>query len=231
MPSKRKFQPKIGAAMRRAKKPRVSLKAKVAKISRTLKDSLEVRRKEVSGNIQPNTTATFVLLNGMSQGDQDGQREGDHTKLLNVNLRGHYSRNPTSNGGQIAPVLSRMMLITLKDSSAGAPVMADLLQVPADLTSEFVHEGRRNFVVHWDSLTCANYDYTFDNTNQQFETHGYCKLINVYRKLAYKSDYTGNAGTISDLRRNALYLVIVSNHPTTADCPTLNYRAIVKYNA
>lgn len=217
--------------MRNARKAKAKAKieareplAKVAlnraiSVKRQLKAQAEVRFKDSYATSSASSAGSIILLNGTTVGDSNGQREGDNILIKSVRVNGHFI-------GADATNIIRVMLVIDKQPNQATFNLTDLLDTTS---SEAVHAYRQTtsrdrFTVLYDRKWST---VGSSGTNPNDST---LRLYKFSKRLNLKSWYFGSAGTVADLKTNALYLVFMSDSGAVTH-PTFVYNARVKFVA
>lgn len=149
------------------------------------------------------STATFLLLNGMSLGTSSSTRIGQSVKCQGMDLRFSISGNVTA-------VQSYTRLLVVYDKQANGAIFSILsLLNAADTIASYAVGSQMRFNVL--------YDETFATS-----TAGPLNIVN-FTKLGVNqhTEYTtGNAGTIADINSGSIYLVYISDQ--AVNTTTLN---------
>lgn len=165
-------------------------------------------------NIAFVTTGTFQLLNGMATGDTDGTREGQciYLKSIKIRMAIQSDTSTTDNTNEI-----RIMLIydkqpngailplnqVLYDSTAGA--IALLSSRHPDFMKRFAVLYDKNYSLHTLPNTGATPGADVAGLPIKFLT-----ISRAFPKGATETQYNGgNAGTVADITRGSLYLVVL----------------------
>ncbi len=140
------------------------------------------------------TTATLDLLNGMTQGNANGNRSGQSVKCENVDLRFVCTI-------AAAAVTSFVRVLVVMDKQANGAVFAigSLLNATT-VVSHYTVGSQNRFVVFFDET------FAMDANGQQCLT----KVVRL-NDNSHTEYGTGNAGTIADINSNSLYLVHLSD--------------------
>lgn len=204
-----------------------TLKDRVKRVEKTLKNDEVKYQLTIAGSFTVSTTPSMLLLNAMTRGDSIQQRTSDSIRALMFELTGILQ---TGNNAIV-----RVMLISDKSplgtaikfsavtpatgyAFAGAASSAILPYQMMNFNNTSLSEEFRIF-----------YDKTFNVTT----TDVFGIPITIKQKIDVEAEYKGgNAGTVADLSKNALYLVVFGSNsvggvPTTT---TLVYDSCLYYS-
>jgi len=151
------------------------------------------------------TTATFVLLNGVTLGDTAILRTGDSIKMDGCSIRYFMSI-----GGVASLSFERVMIVMDKQSNQAVFPIANLLNATT-VVSPYVPESKDRFVVLHDKSYKLALNENFGEIDEA--------NIGVQSHVDYALG--ANAGTVADILTNSLYLVHFSNQ--AVNTVTLTY--------
>lgn len=224
MPFKPNYNPKYrakGSSYRhnqpgRAANYRAGL-GQLAKDVVTLKNliNVEFKASTLALTSTVNETGTLQLLNGLTKGDNNNNREGATVRIKSVQLKGNMKIHATPEQS-----LVRRILFIDKQPNQTAPTMAELLDLsssqPTDALRNLNH--RKRFVILDDDLI------TLNKNGKAIALFPKCykrvDMITVY-------DTGSNTGLIADIETNALYVLYVSNQPSNV--PSIEHTARIRY--
>ncbi len=161
----------------------------------------------VQSAVNMSTTATFVLLNGMQLGDTAITRTGQSIKMDALDLNAYVTGNLTA-----VQTSSRILIVLDKQPNGAIFAIGNLLNSTTS-TSMFTVGGQSRFVVLFDNAFALS---TGGPLNCQFS-----KRIQLGQHTEYN---TGNAGDITDINTNSLYLVFLSDQGTNFPIMTIYLR-------
>lgn len=177
--------------------------------------------------------AQTILLNGFVQGNANSTRIGDQVTSTSIQMKGNITMPSVAT--ITTPTTWRIIVFRDMQSNGVAPTAAMLLDVStithyyiAPYNSDYTHRFR----VIFDKRGTINPNYvgTFNVatgvTTAQSQT---IQKISFKRRIGF-SVYNGlgNAGTIADIAKNAIYVLLISDIPTGSGPPTLE--AGFRYN-
>lgn len=195
----------------RKKYDALSLAAKAAKgvwYLKGLVNSEMLHNQSTGSTLVPNT-GVVTLLNGMAQNDTSSGRTGNSILMRNVFLRLGFQQHPSATS-----TTYRVMLVLdtqqVGDVSPSVGNILESVNVYSPLATDSA--GRFKIMKNW-----------FFNTNTVSTTY---KSINLYKQFRFHTRYNGPANT--DIQKNGLYLVLLSNEPTNQ--PTCAFTWKVGYH-
>jgi hypothetical protein len=166
---------------------------------------------DTSGSPAMANAWTYVLLNPISQGTTPVTRVGQSVKCVGLELRANVFVSAASTAiGQTV----RIMLFIDKQPNAAAPGAADIY--PAGSLTPRVVGYIDRFGIMFERT------YALNNVNNTIFTFDY-----IARQSWHEEFNTGNAGTIADITKNALYLGYYTDQ--SANFPTISYNARYVY--
>lgn len=170
----------------------------VSRISK-LEKQQEIRFQDINFGNPVADTGTFVLLNALTLGDQNGNREGTKIDMKSIQLR--ITGVDTDTYQQF-----RAILFIDKQSNGAAPILSDILQT----TSNVIHtmktwNTRQRFRILWDKSWAADTTAPLGYSSMKLP-------LKYYKKLNVSTYYNaGNTGGIADINKNALQLLLLSD--------------------
>lgn len=202
--------------MPKRSKPSQSLVSKVSKLEKQLK--LQEGEWKYLDTIQTVTAAvtagTLTLLNGCTQGDGPSNREGTqiHIKSIQIRVRTEFNAADASAG----PV--RFVLVQDKQPNGAAPTVANIYSVTTAAAIDALRnlDNRKRFKI------LADRTYVMSQNG----TPGF--QDDIYLKKPIVTQYnSGNAGVVSDISSNSLYVLIASDQAVNG--PFLAFYARVRF--
>lgn len=177
-----------------------------------LKSVVNVERKYLDStfNTTVSTTENFQLLNGMTQGTSGITRTGQSIKIVSCFVRFYMTMNS-------AATTTQVRIFILKDSqpNAAVPTAANLLQDSTNILSPLLIAFGRRFKIFYDRMI-------------RLDTNKLNQELKYYLRLRFHTEYgTGNTGTISDISKNSLYIMLVSDQ--AVNLPTVQFWARVRF--
>lgn len=182
-----------------------------------LKNMINVEYKFHDQSSLNNLTVTPVIqaINLVNEGDTDQTHDGAMFRMKSVQINGTV-RNLAVSGSN--PLKVRMALVLDCDSAAAttAPTYADIYDGTGSIENRLRNlDNRSRFIIlkEWEWMTQAD------------GTKGY--KIDYYRPLDHKVQIVGTA-TETNLRKNGLYVVMVSQNDT-ANLIELDWTSRIRY--
>jgi len=152
------------------------------------------------------STWEFYLLNGIAQGDDYFERQGDVVTNLIVRLRYGISLNPEDQNAHFARV------VILHDAQANGAAPTGATVFSSDSWNKFANHGfRQRFTVLYDKTHSFGWIYQTSVAgagNQQ--TFGKVS-VKIPKKLQ-KTRYSGTGNTITSIASGSIYLAYVCSH-------------------
>lgn len=171
----------------------------------------EVRFKSTSGASTLSSTGVIVLLNGMSEGDSEGTREGVSITLKSYTEHLQFITADATN-------VMRRILVWDKQTNGAAPALSDILEdsTTLPLLSPKKWENRKRFQFLKDDILNVS-------------TYTPQLLSKLYLKLkGKKTNYLSNVNTSAGITSGGLYLVMFSDSGA-ATHPAYNYFVRMTY--
>lgn len=156
----------------------------------------EKKKFDFTSTVNQSTTESVHYLNALAQGDTDASRDGNSVLMNTVSIRGTVSYNSAGATAQ------RVRIVLLQDKqqiSDTVPTYTSVFEtssVIAPLNSDFV--GRYNIL--YDKVFSLNASFGFQ---RQFS---FGKYLNQHARF--------NGPLSSDIQRNGLYLMVISDQAT-----------------
>lgn len=151
-----------------------------------------------NGGTTVTNTQTQVLLNGVTTGTSSITRTGQSIKAVNI----QFNLAITVNSSATASFL-RCIILRDEQPNGAAPAAANILNVGGNFISPRNVGYNERFHVFYDELfaVCLNGPAN--------------KVISFVRPLGFHTIFnTGTAGDITDITKNSLYLILLSNEAT-----------------
>lgn len=174
--------------------------------------NVEFKKHDVYNSVNVNNTGSFVLLNGLSNGDDYNDRDGRQVRFKSIQVQTRTLLNPSSTN-----TVFRMILFIDKQANAGSPAVTELLDVAtAARTDAFRNlDYRKRYVILKDKRFTVNSDYPE-------------KIVDFYKRLDMKTIFDDSStGTINDISSNSLYLYFVSDEVTNT--PAILYNSRLRF--
>lgn len=210
--------------IRKKKKPTVE---SLDKRIRDLQAVPELNYKDTYAAAQVVTNTTnLVLLNGLQSGFIVESRLGSQIMMTSVQLRLHV-RMPV---GTLSAAEYRVLVLVDRQPNQAAFIFSDLFDTTTvtDMThSPFMHSNSERFRILYDRRGALPIRFNDAIIGAQSDIH----VMTIHRKLhlAVKYDDTTNNGDITDITKNALYLVYVGSSAVGGSQPVLTYGTRIYY--
>lgn len=205
---------RIQRAFRSRRRGRVTTlgTAALARRVRLLEIEKENKHYGLSANwVGQGTTVTYVLLNGMGQGDGSSEREGLQIFMKSLSLRLFFHSNASA-------VVTAIRAIVVYDnqSNEAAPGLSDVIQSTTyPLTSFLRKQDITRFNVLMDKRILLD------------DTSTYTARCEINKVLNKKVFYSGTTSGVANIHKGAIYLMMVSdnnvNQPQFQYSTRLNY--------
>lgn len=190
---------------------------KALALARGVKALLNVEYKfhTVSATTQSITdTASATALTNLSQGDTATTRDGSQVKFTSLRFGYNLKSNPS---GTMSTV--RLMLVHDKQTNEAQATATDVLQdsTPVDaIISAYNIDNVSRFNILYDKV------HTLVNTSSVGQV-----TRTIHKKLNLKVRYDGNAGDVTDLTQDSIFLIMVAS--TTTNDPAISFQIRLRY--
>lgn len=192
----------------RRRYPRKNLARKVRTVSRRvnrLYRQRETKRFDTDAlGAAISTTGTFYLLNGIAQGNDVINRDGNEVYIHKLNFKISLFNADSSNK-------IRVIIFIDSQANAAAPSVSDVLQDAANypILTPLNYDNKKRFRILLNKVFVTDTD---DPTS----------TFQLYRKIGRKVQYSGSAGGIATIKRNSLFLLLISDSNASSH-PTIDY--------
>lgn len=220
---KRTIAPPSAGAKRGFKKPRRATAPtstrKKAVLYSNVKTGSRMELKVIDSgatNAQMNTTGTFILLNGLTQGTDYDQRLGRKFIIKSIQARGWVTPeydNSALGAISVPSQYGRIIIFVDNQSNGATPVTTDLLTVPLP-NAPLNLNNRDRFRILRDfqfvfgpllSVTTATQSQAAFGGNQITD-------VNFYERVDIETvNNAGNAGTVADIQSGAVYAFYIGS--------------------
>lgn len=204
---------------RRAKKGKVA-KATKRYVKKILDDRIEDKQAgTLVAAFNPTDTLTSVLLNGISQGTNQGERIGMAVRAKKLICRVLLNQNSSI---AIARMRCRLLFFWDKQPNGGAPTLSQLFTTTtAGLTlySPININGQKRYRILSDKI----YDFPVDGGAT--DTPHNRSIVKSF-KLKTITKYSGGGNAIGDINTNALYIGLIGQ---TANGMTASFSYDFRY--
>lgn len=193
-----------------------SLVSKVSKLEKQLK--LQEGEWKYIDTVQTSTASVSAgalsLINGCTQGDGPSNREGTqiHIKSIQMRIRTEFNSGDASAGAV------RVVLVQDKQANGAAPTVANIYATTTAVAVDALRnlDNRKRFKILADRtyIMSPNGDSGYQD--------------DIYLKKPIVTQYnSGNAGVVSDISSNSLYILIASDQ--AANGPFVAFYARVRF--
>lgn len=185
---------------------------RIAKTVRTLRKGTEVKRadSELLGQ-SVSTTGVFTLLNGVAQGDDVINRDGNRIYMLNMEMSFEIL---------IADTFNKVRFIVFYDKqpNGAAPSASDILQDPGNypITSRYNYDNRQRFKFLYDRVFIVDVDQPTITVGKK------------WLKLKKDTLYSGSGNTITAIKTGSIYLFLISDSNASTH-PTVTWNARIRF--
>lgn len=211
-------------------KRRFRRKAKVSKavkkyVKKEIADYPELKQAQKTLNLEEppfniavdNTIAstTHLLLNGMAQGDDEGQRAAQQIVMRQIEFNLYCRSTDETNDGGIL----RVMLVLDNDANGTVPQWIQLLNSAITGTlpvSTLNIESTNHLVSRGLVKNAKSYTILYDKIHKVYNGGGATDqfmptFVKVLKRLNKRVQYSGSADDITQILKNSLYFVAWSN--------------------
>lgn len=183
----------------------------------------ELKVKDNNLTIEANTTGTFTLINGLTQGADFTQRVGRKVVWKSLYVRYLLQHDRTSIGAAVgvSPNSSARVIVFVDlQANGAAPSVLNLLAF-SSTTSPLNLDNRDRFRILMDKLYCfPGVSKTATDVNSAGNT---AFAVKKYRKIDIETIFNANnIGNIGDITIGAIYMFILGDQTTGDNCSTLN---------
>lgn len=179
--------------------------------------NVEFKYHDTQFSQQAHTTGAILSLNFINQGDGSTNRDGDQCRLKSLELHGAVALPATAS----RPNSTRLMLILDTEPNGSTPAITDILDNQGGSINFYYSprnlDNRTRFVVMKD------WHYTVNpNGTEAYQ-------INHYRKLDLKVLFNGTTGSITTMKNNHLFLLVLGDEASGATNPTYALSSRIRY--
>lgn len=183
---------------------------KVNRIASNIEDKVKFGGVATLTGIQ-STVPYTVLLNGLSQGTDTGQRMGSEVNWKYIDLRIFLG---IATNAFRAESTFRVMLVKEKPALGGSLSLTSLFGSTQPESIDTYNYDNRDFKTRF---------MIFYDQVHRVDGIVFSKFINIKKRLNFKTNYSrGNAGDVTDIDTNSLWLLIFTDYPT--DTTSLGYK-------
>jgi hypothetical protein len=160
----------------------------------------ELKYMDTTASATVGTTGTNTLINGLVQGTTSTTREGDTVKISRIQVNFTCSINPSSTVGYVD---FRYFLVRDLQPNGVGFTNAQYLNSPNNVLSCINMPYSKRFITMDDQI------FTLDANGPQAYTYR-----KVYERELHVEYGLGNAGTVADIAKESIYLIVLSNDNT-----------------
>jgi len=136
----------------------------------------------------------ITLLNGLTTGTSSTTRIGQSIKLVGIEFKCFVTMNP------LATAISSYRVVIVKDKQCNAAALTGTDVYPAGSTSFRTVSYLDRFDVIWEKWAILDVEFPTGEIEQ------------FSKKVEFHVDFnTGTAGTIADITKNSLYMIVYSD--------------------
>ncbi len=169
----------------------------------------EFKTVDVSNTTAVTDSGLVLLLNATIAGDDFNNRDGRQIRFKSIQYAVNVIQDPTA-----VSTITRIMIVLDKQPNAILMVLTDLLTSAANNLDFRNLDNRKRFVILSDKIVT------------QSDTANTVDRVQLYKQLDFHTVYDdSNAGNITDIETNALYMVIISSEATNAPTCQIETRA------
>ncbi len=190
---------------------------KALSIARSVKSLLNVEYKQKSNAAQSlaiTDTASAVQLVALSQGDTAITRDGSQVKFTSLRFSYFIKIHASALNTMV-----RVMIVHDKQTNQAQATATDVLQdsTPVDaIVSPYNIDNVSRFRILYDKVHGLS---SVGSTS--------CVQRTIHKKLNLKVRYDGNAGNVTDLTQDSIFLILVSDEATND--PTISHQLRLRY--
>lgn len=148
-----------------------------------------------------NTTAGYILLNGLVPGTAATQRIGQNVSIKSIEVKLRMQVTPATGVDQFV----RVIIALDRQPNAAAPVIGDLL-IGTSVTAPRNLNNRKRFKILMDKPYAMGGILNGAGTGSQTPNLRMLKKYIKFKRPIVTEYNTGNAGTVADIASNSLYL-------------------------
>lgn len=196
---------------------------KIEKVVNQIANQPEIKYIALSSSVLSvdHSNPRVQLLNGMIQGNIDGQRIGEIIKMKKITLNYKlYTINNAFTNTVTSSRSVRVMLVLEKNPKGITFSFGDLFGVLTPYTTTIYNYKGVDFKQRYEVL----HDRVYNVQTQQGEY-----VYQIERKLNRNVDYSkGNTGTITDIESGALYFIVISDD-NNVNHQNFRYNMLIEY--
>lgn len=172
-----------------------------------------------------NSTPGLFLMNGLAPGNSATTRVGQSVSIRTLEIRAQGWVTATT--GVVN--MCRALLVLDKQTNGAAPTaITDILQANNVLSPRNLG-NRRRFKILWDKLFMLGGVLNGAGTGSSVPEQKVFKSYIKFRRPIIEEFNTGNAGDVTDITSNSIYLLLVGNIAAGATDANLTYYIRMRY--
>lgn len=157
-------------------------------------------------------TAAVDPLFYPAQGTSQSERIGNDAKVTSLAMRAHVSLDPLST---TTFETVRLLLVLDHQSNGVQALLTEVLQNNSIIALRALGQSKRFTVLN-------------DKTINLYSQSKPSAMIEIYHKLDYKPQFNTNTGTVADIQKNNIFLILMSSH-TGVHPPTFIYNNRMRF--
>lgn len=174
----------------------------------------EFKYADVSAGTSITPVGSFILMNGIVQGTSAVARIGQRIIIRSIYV------TILLYGQTIQPYsMLRFLIVQDKQPNGAVFTLGSLFEVPTagvSTLSPLNYDNMRRYKILWDR------HFVLNNTEVQE------KYIKIYKKVFIPVEYNiNNAGTVADINKNSLYLLLLNTD--NINVPSCTYYSRIRY--
>ncbi len=201
-----------------SKKPRYR-RTRYRKVPRRFKKNLLAMKESkfidvTETNLEPTGASSIVrLLSGVSQGDTDESRDGSDVYFTSLQVKLRMLQDPSQEVG----INCKLFLVMKKDVRGSAVSVTDVFVTDNVLSMRQV-DNSKNYKILWQKNFAMNAPAD-TATNKSFIIEHYIKF-----KSPIRGKWLGTGNAVSDVDRNSLSFILMTDAGTTTVAPFWSYQ-------
>jgi hypothetical protein len=187
-----------------------------AKIYEKMRVQPELKSLDLVTTLASNTTGAISLLNGCAQGTALHERVGRQIRLRSLTLKGMLSVTAATGVDQFL----RYLVVRDSQSNAAAPAITDVLDTVSTVSQANISNVER-FAFVLDRCVYLN----------AAAEPGAGKSVTYSTSLNCATHFNvGNAGTVADITKNSLYLIVIGSVAPGATAGSVDFNTRIRFS-
>ncbi len=145
----------------------------------------------------PADSVTWVILNGLTHGDAENNREGNTATFVSFHIKLEMIRNASVDHNFI-----RIMLLQDKMTDSAVPASGTLLQSGNNLLSSINRDYLSRFKILYSKYVALNSGAST------------AKIYSIYKKVNITTRYSGATNGLTDVSENPVFITFQSDNQT-----------------